>query len=265
MAISDMYPAMVGSPVTTTTADIGAQATSISVSDGSVFPDGPNLAVLSDGEDVEIVLYRAKSGGTLSNITRGMGNSTAKPWGAGTDISRNITSFDHDRFIENIRTLASEKAPIANPNFSGTPQADTAAYGTNTRQLATTAFVQATLSGKQDAFNDTGWVDITSSDVVVANYGLFQCRRFGPFVEVIADRIQLAAKLTSDEVNLGRLSTDFRPNGRVMALCTNRSIQYASYVIIYPDGYIHFSKNNNDTEINTGVNLYFCAMYFAGA
>ena len=148
MAISDMYPAMVGSPVTTTTADIGAQATSISVSDGSVFPDGPNLAVLSDGENVEIVLYRAKSGGTLSNITRGMGNSTAKPWGAGTDISRNITSFDHDRFIENIQTLASEKAPIASPTFTGAPTAPTAAAGTNTTQIATTAFVASAVSGK---------------------------------------------------------------------------------------------------------------------
>lgn len=146
-----MYPAMVGSPVTTTTADIGAQATSITVADGSVLPDAPNIAVLSDGENVEIVLYRAKSGGSLSNITRGMGNSTARPWSSGTDISRNVSSFDHDRFLENIQTLDSEKAPKANPEFSGTPKAPTASSGTNSTQIATTAFVQTAVSGKANS------------------------------------------------------------------------------------------------------------------
>lgn len=40
-------------------------------------------------------------------------------------------------------------APIANPTFTGTPKAPTAAIGDNTTQLATTAFVQSGLSGKQ--------------------------------------------------------------------------------------------------------------------
>jgi hypothetical protein len=41
-------------------------------------------------------------------------------------------------------------APLANPTFTGTPAAPTAAYGTNTTQLATTAFVQANKSGNLD-------------------------------------------------------------------------------------------------------------------
>ncbi|WP_370568910.1 phage tail protein [Kosakonia sp. LAM2021] len=40
-------------------------------------------------------------------------------------------------------------APIASPTFTGTPKAPTAAAGDNTTQLATTAFVQSELSGKQ--------------------------------------------------------------------------------------------------------------------
>ena len=35
------------------------------------------------------------------------------------------------------------KAPIASPTFTGTPAAPTATQGTNTTQVATTAFVQA--------------------------------------------------------------------------------------------------------------------------
>ena len=50
------------------------------------------------------------------------------------------------------------KAPIANPNFTGVPKGPTAAPGTNTTQLATTAFVTAALSsltgqGKIVAYN----------------------------------------------------------------------------------------------------------------
>ena len=39
------------------------------------------------------------------------------------------------------------KAPLASPNFTGIPLAPTANAGTNTTQLATTAFVQGILSG----------------------------------------------------------------------------------------------------------------------
>lgn len=38
------------------------------------------------------------------------------------------------------------KAPIASPTFTGTPKAPTAASGTNSTQIATTAFVQAAIS-----------------------------------------------------------------------------------------------------------------------
>jgi hypothetical protein len=39
------------------------------------------------------------------------------------------------------------KAPLASPNFTGIPLAPTASAGTNTTQLATTAFVQGILNG----------------------------------------------------------------------------------------------------------------------
>ena len=40
-------------------------------------------------------------------------------------------------------SLPSGTAPLASPTFTGTPAAPTAAAGTNTTQLATTAFVMA--------------------------------------------------------------------------------------------------------------------------
>jgi hypothetical protein len=43
-------------------------------------------------------------------------------------------------------TLLAAKAPLVSPTFTGTPAAPTAAGGTNTTQIATTAFVQAALA-----------------------------------------------------------------------------------------------------------------------
>lgn len=45
-----------------------------------------------------------------------------------------------------INELDTEKAPLASPTFTGTPAAPTAAPGTNTTQISTTAFVMAAIS-----------------------------------------------------------------------------------------------------------------------
>ncbi len=45
-----------------------------------------------------------------------------------------------------VRTETASRAPLASPAFTGTPTAPTAAGGTNTTQLATTAFVRAEVS-----------------------------------------------------------------------------------------------------------------------
>lgn len=53
-----------------------------------------------------------------------------------------------------IQTQLNAKAPLASPTFTGTPAAPTAAVGTNTTQLATTAFVNAEIAN--DAPTKTG-------------------------------------------------------------------------------------------------------------
>jgi hypothetical protein len=53
--------------------------------------------------------------------------------------------------IAALNTTVSEKANIASPTLTGTPAAPTAAAGTNTTQLATTAFVQTAVSNLVDA------------------------------------------------------------------------------------------------------------------
>lgn len=165
MAISTMYAAMPGSPETTLAADITADATSMTVADGNALPAAPNIAVIGDESNAEVVIYNAKSGNTLSGLIRGSGGTTASTWTTGTPVARNYTSFDHNRFVDNINDLETnkanidnvysktemdaalaEKAPLESPDLTGTPTAPTAASGTNTTQIASTAFVRGELN-----------------------------------------------------------------------------------------------------------------------
>lgn len=51
-----------------------------------------------------------------------------------------------DGVTSSIQTQLNNKAPLASPALTGTPTAPTAAAGTNTTQVATTAFVQAAIN-----------------------------------------------------------------------------------------------------------------------
>ena len=113
MAISTMYPAMPGSPKTTLTADITASDTSLTVADGNALPVAPNILVVGNEENAEVICYNAKSGNTVSGLIRALGGTVASAWTAGTEVARNFTSFDHDRFKENIEDLATNKADSA--------------------------------------------------------------------------------------------------------------------------------------------------------
>lgn len=182
-----MYPAKAGSPKTALTADITASATSMTVEDATVLPVPPNLCVIGADENAEIVSYTTITGNTVSGLVRGVGTTTAKSWTAETDVARNYTSFDHDRFIDNIQTLDSEKAPKANPEFSGTPKAPTASAGTDSNQIATTAFVQTAVSGKANASHTHSASDITSGTLGTANGGTGNSTGTAPLATTTAD------------------------------------------------------------------------------
>ena len=110
MAMSTMYPAKAGSPKTVLASSISASATQMTVADASQLPAAPNIAVLGSSADkLEIVSYAGKTGNTLTGLIRGLGGTVASVWESDSIVARNITSFDHDRFKENIEALASEK------------------------------------------------------------------------------------------------------------------------------------------------------------
>lgn len=67
------------------------------------------------------------------------------PSGASNAPLKNLAN--RTRYLKDqVDTLASSKAPLASPDFTGAPTAPTAPQGTNTTQLATTAFVNAEIA-----------------------------------------------------------------------------------------------------------------------
>jgi len=60
--------------------------------------------------------------------------------------------------VTNLTTHLNEKAPLNSPDLTGTPTAPTAAAGTNTTQIATTAFVHDAVAGLSGAMHYRGSV-----------------------------------------------------------------------------------------------------------
>jgi hypothetical protein len=81
-----------------------------------------------------------------------------------------VKGSEIDTEFNNIATAVSSKANYASPNLTGLPTAPTAAIGTNTSQLATTAFVKNSLDAAAANIAITGGtidnVDITGGTIV---------------------------------------------------------------------------------------------------
>ena len=84
---------------------------------------------------------------TSADVPEGAAASTTTPKMDGTAAVGTETAFARG---DHVHPTDTSRAPLASPTFTGTPAAPTAASGTNTTQLATTAFVQTAISGKQN-------------------------------------------------------------------------------------------------------------------
>lgn len=109
MELSPMFPGVNNSPSTYLSAAITATATTINVQDSTVLPAAPNVAVIGNAADAEVIYYGVKDGNILKSVTRGYGGTTKKAWGANTIIARNFTLHDYTTVCENITSLNTGK------------------------------------------------------------------------------------------------------------------------------------------------------------
>lgn len=125
-------------------AGISASATSLTLNTGTgaLFPSPVSgtsffkltLIDAATGQLSEIVHVTAKSGDVLT-IVRGQEGTSARAWSA-NDIAANMLTAGTIMLL----------AQLESPSFTGTPAGPTPAPGTNTTQLATTAFVRSAIT-----------------------------------------------------------------------------------------------------------------------
>lgn len=130
--------------------------------------------VIQDLDNYEIVYVRTHtvSSTTFSNVLRGQEGTTAHNFASGSVVGLRPTAGDSEAFLAALGTKLedapsdgktygrkdaawAEAAPLASPTFTGTPAAPTAAVGTNTTQLATTAHVFAERAATATLTNKT--------------------------------------------------------------------------------------------------------------
>lgn len=83
---------------------------------------------------IELQTFATINATTATVTTLSIGGTTVTATGTELNYVDGVTSA--------IQTQLDAKSPLASPTFTGTPAAPTAALGTNTTQVATTAFVQ---------------------------------------------------------------------------------------------------------------------------
>jgi hypothetical protein len=111
------------------------------------------LVEMSGGVEAgwEIVKVTGLDASTVT-VERGQEGTTPKAFAVNTKVELRLTA-DSVQELENFKDTHSHAAlaPLASPAFTGTPSAPTAAAGTDTTQVATTAFVQAALGDVEAA------------------------------------------------------------------------------------------------------------------
>ena len=100
------------------------------------------------GTPTTIAGYGITDAATISYVDTEIANLINSAPGALDTLDELAAALGDDaNFSTTVTNNLALKAPLADPSLTGTPTAPTATSGTNTTQIATTAFVQAAISG----------------------------------------------------------------------------------------------------------------------
>lgn len=150
----------------------------------------------------------------MSNYTKATNFATKDTLSTG-DSNKIVKGTEIDNEFNSISGAISSKADLAGPAFTGTPTAPTATAGSNTTQLANTAYVKAEITsatgslGTMSTQNKTA-VDITGGTVV------------GITDLTVADGGTGASSITANSVILGNGSSTL--SGNLVAPSTSGNV-----------------------------------------
>lgn len=137
-----------------------------------------------------------------------------------------VKGTEIDEEFNNIATAVATKADIISPTFTGTPEAPTASAGTNTTQLATTAFVTAAVTAYDTALTvSTAQIEnaaVTNaklaSGAAVANLGFDPVQQgtgtgqLGNTVKIGWSGSQLKAQVDATDMGAFAMQSEFNSN-----------------------------------------------------
>ena len=188
------------------------------------------------------------------------GASSTSPQMDGTAAVGTETTWAHG---DHVHPTDTSRAPIASPTFTGTPKAPTAAAGTNTTQIATTAFVKNAVdsidSGVVSVAGKTGAVTLTKSDI--SDLATVTTTANDTGLMTAADKTKLNGIATGAEVNQNAFSNVKVGSTTVAADAKTDTLEFAgSNVTLTPDATndkvtIGITASNVTTALgNTAVN-----------
>ena len=151
-----------------------AGPSAVSANAGNMARLGTDNLILVPDAPLNTTTY-GRSNGSWIAVSGGGGGGISDAPADSTTYARNNSAWVHltHSDITDWTTQLNAYAPKASPVLTGTPTAPTATAGTNSTQLATTAFVAAAIAalptGGVSSFNTrTGAVTLTSGDVTTA-------------------------------------------------------------------------------------------------
>lgn len=142
-----------------------------------------------------------------------------------------VKGTEIDTEFNNIATAVATKADIANPTFTGVPAAPTASTGTNTTQLATTAFVAAAVNAYDTALTvSTAQIEddaVTAAKIVAGAVGNSELATDAVTQAKIADSAVGTSEIIDANVTPAKLAQPFTL-GTSVATTSGTSINFTS-------------------------------------
>jgi hypothetical protein len=155
-----------GNATSTSNLTIGTGSKSLTIEGGHFIQTGQNVVISMQSDATaymtgQITSYDPVTGATVVDVTDDNGAGSASAWNIGLipfGESTRIVGYTGAQTIAQLKTAMdiaavtdaalALKSPLASPTFTGTPAAPTASVGTDSTQIATTAFVQDELDAR---------------------------------------------------------------------------------------------------------------------
>ncbi|MDB9721297.1 DUF1566 domain-containing protein, partial [Winogradskyella sp.] len=264
------FPAI--SSLTTITEEQAAQNAAIALKEDAA---NKSTDVITDGaSDVKFPTVKSVKTYVDAEITATSGNSSTALAALQADVNQNETDSDtaEATLQTNLNTLTSTvntnatntttalnlKANIASPTFTGAPLAPTAAAGTSTTQLATTAFVTNAVSTSGNDF-----VKLTTNQTIAGNKSFSSDGRFNELTigrgsgnnatNTVVGRLALANNTSgSENVAIGREALHRNTTGNANTVVGLGAVYYAtssSAITAFGKSALHAEQGSGNTAI----------------